>query len=340
VRELLRDELGLEPGGELRRIEAAVLRHEVGSPAATADAEGAFERAIRPVPVRYARAADGISVAFQSAGDGPLDILAIPGYIHHLDIWWNAPTNRLVRELSGMGRFTMFDKRGMGLSDRPDTVDVEDWTLDALGVLDALGCERAVLLGVSAGAVTALRLAALYPERVSAVVLFGGYARQLAGDDYPIGYDHDLIETYAQYVEADWGTGVGLEFTAPSLANDPNVRAYLARYQRLSASPSAATRFLWACVLADVRHLLPQITVPTLVAHAERDVIVPVTQGKYIADQIAGAEFLPLDSDIHLICVSDVLDEFAGAMTAFLERVLSPQERTSSLASASSVALS
>jgi pimeloyl-ACP methyl ester carboxylesterase len=89
---------------------------------------------------------------------------------------------------------------------------------------------------------------------------------------------------------------------------------------------------LWASVLADVRHLLPMIAVPTLVAHAERDVLVPVAQGKYVADQIPGAEFLPLDSDVHLICVSDVLPEFAGAMTDFLERVLSPAQQRVSVA--------
>ncbi|MDQ1397732.1 MAG: eukaryotic-like serine/threonine-protein kinase, partial [Acidimicrobiaceae bacterium] len=174
------------------------------------------------------------------------------------------------------------------------------------------------------GALTAIQRAALHPERVSALVLFGGFARHLVADDYPAGHDAALVDAYAQYVEAEWGTGVGLEFAAPSLAQNPDVLAYWARYQRLSASPSAATRFLWACTVADVRHLLPKIAVPTLVAHPERDVMVPIAQGQYVAERIAGAEFLPLDSDIHLICVSDVLDQFAAAMTDFLERVQSP----------------
>ena len=301
-----------------------MLRQEIGGPAPTARGQASGDATIRPTPARYARAADGTAVAYQSAGTGPLEILAIPGYIHHLDIWWNAPTNRLVRELSGMGRLTMFDKRGMGLSDRPVTIDVDAWALDALGVLDALGIERAVLLGTSCGALTAIQLAALHPERVSALVIFSGFARNTAADDYPVGHDTALVDWYAQYVEAAWGTGVGLEITAPSLATDPDVRAYWARYQRLSASPTAATRFLWAAALADVRHLLREVAVPTLVAHAERDLMVPIEQGRYVADRIAGAEFLPLDSDIHLICVSDVLEQFAAAMSDFLERVLSP----------------
>jgi DNA-binding SARP family transcriptional activator/pimeloyl-ACP methyl ester carboxylesterase len=325
VRELLREELGLEPGGELRRIEAAVLRHEVGAPDADLDGVAVPGVSMRPSPVRYARAADGVSVAYQSAGSGPIEILAVPGYIHHLDIWWNAPTDRLVRELTGIGRLTIFDKRGIGLSDRPEAVDVDAWTLDALGVLDAIGVERTVVLGVSGGSLTALQLAACYPERVAALVLFNGYARHLAAADYPIGHDRVVIDAYARHLEAKWGTGVALSSAAPSLAHDANVRAYWARYQRLSASPSAAMRFLWAVSKADVRHLLPSIQVPTLVANAERDMLVPVAQGRYVADRIPGAEFLLLDSDIHLICVSDVLDQLAGAMTAFLERVLSPE---------------
>jgi DNA-binding SARP family transcriptional activator/pimeloyl-ACP methyl ester carboxylesterase len=320
VREVLRDELGLEPGGELRRIESAVLRHEVASPTPAARAIGIPDTSIRATPVRYARASDGVTVAYQSAGGGAIDILALPGYIHHLDIWWNAPTDRLVRTLAGMGRLTVFDKRGMGLSDRPELVDVNAWTLDALGVLDAIGAERAVLLGVSGGAPTALQLAALHPDRVSAVVLFGGYARHLAALDYPIGHDPAVIDAYAQNLEAKWGTGVALSSAAPSLARDPNVRAYWARYQRLSASPSAAIRFFRAVTEADVRHLLREIEVPTLVAHAERDVLVPVAQGRYVADHIPGAEFVAFDSDIHLICVSDVLDQLADAVTAFLDR--------------------
>ena len=320
VREILRDELGLEPGGELRRLESAVLRHELGAPEA-APAVGVPHESIRPSPVRYARAADGVTVAYQSTGSGPVDILAVPGYIHHLDIWWNAPTDRLVRELAGMGRLTVFDKRGMGLSDRPETVDVDHWTLDALGVLDAVGADRAVVLGVAAGALTAIQLAACHPDRVSALVLFGGYARHLAADDYPMGHDPAVVEAYARHVEAKWGTGVALSSAAPSLAHDPNVRAYWARYQRLSASPSAATRFLRATNEADVRHLLPMISVPTLVAHAERDVLVPSALGRYVADHIAGAEFFALDSDVHLICVSDVLDQLAATITAFLNRV-------------------
>lgn len=320
VRQVLRDELGLEPGGELQRIEVAILRHELADPEGC-DGPAPLDQSIRPSPVRYARAADGVMIAHQSAGSGPIEILAIPGYIHHLDIWWNAPTDRLIRELTAMGRLTVFDKRGIGLSDRPENVDLDGWVRDVLGVLDANGIERAVILGVSSGAPTALQFAALHPDRVSSLVLFNGYARQLAADDYPIGLDPAVVDSYARNLEAKWGTGVALSSAAPSLARDPDVRAYWARYQQLSASPGGALRFFWATIRADVRSLLPMIEVPTLVVHAERDMLVPVAQGKFVADHIAGAEFRLLDSDIHLVCVSDVLDQLATEMTNFIGRV-------------------
>jgi DNA-binding SARP family transcriptional activator/pimeloyl-ACP methyl ester carboxylesterase len=324
VRRLLREELGLEPGGELRRIEAAVLGQDI-PPAAGDGAPTVLPGdAIRPTPVRYARAADGVHVAYQTAGggrDGSIDILAIPGYIHHLDIWWNAPTDRLVRTLTSMGRLIVFDKRGMGLSDRPEQVDVDAWALDALGVLDAVGAHRSVLLGVSAGALTAVQLAACHPERVSMLVLFAGYARHNNGPGYEAGHDPAVVEAYVRHVEARWGTGVALSSAAPSLAHDPTVREYWARYQRLSASPAAAMRFLQATAAADVRHLLADVQVPTLVVHAERDQLVPVGLGRYLADHLPQAELVVLDSDIHLLCVSDVLDQLADHMQRFIARV-------------------
>jgi DNA-binding SARP family transcriptional activator/pimeloyl-ACP methyl ester carboxylesterase len=323
VRSLLRDELGLEPGGELRRIEAAVLSHELGMPTGERSSVGRVPAAdIRPSPVRYARAADGVSVAYQVAGEGPVDILAIPGYVHHLDIWWNAPTDQLVRRLTSMGRLIVFDKRGIGLSDRPESIGLDGWVLDALAVLDAVGAERVLILGVSSGAVTALQLAADHPERVAALVLFGGYARHLAAPGYEIGHDPAVFEAYARHLESRWGTGVAISSAAPSRAHDPEVREYWARYQRLSASPSAAVRYLHAVGEADVRSVLPSISVPALVAHAERDLLVPVEQGRYVADHIAGAEFVTLDSDVHLICVSDVLGTLADHIEDFTTRVL------------------
>lgn len=320
VRQLLADELGLEPGGELRRLEAAVLAHDPALAPPTGAGTGHAEAVVRS-PVRYARTDDGVSIAYQVAGHGPIDVLAITGFVSHLDIWWNAPTDRLVDRLTSIGRLISFDKRGMGLSDRPDVVDHERWVDDAVAVLDAAGSERAVVLAVSAGVATGVRLAARHPDRVQALALHAGFARSLVDDDYEIGLDLDLVSAFAANLERGWGTGVAISAYAPSRARDPGVRGYWARYQQLSASPASAMRFFWATVADDVRDLLPSVQVPTIVIHPERDLIVPLAQAQYLAEGIRGAELVTLDSDVHLICVSDVIDDVADAVERFVDRV-------------------
>jgi DNA-binding SARP family transcriptional activator/pimeloyl-ACP methyl ester carboxylesterase len=326
ARHVLVEELGLEPGGELRRIEEAVLQQDESLAAPDrldvpsspwAGTPGAVMRS----PVRYARSSDGVGIAYQVAGDGPVDILAIPGFVTHLDIWWNAPTDGLVRRLTSIGRLISFDKRGMGLSDRPDVVDATRWVDDALAVLDAVGAAEAVVLGVSAGTPTAIRLASLHPRRVRALVIFGGGARTIAGPGYEIGHDQATLESFAANLEKGWGSGVGISSYAPSRSKDPHVRDYWARYQQLSASPAAAMRSFWAAVNSDVTDLLPAVDAPALVLHPERDIIAPVEWGRFVAERIPGAEFVGLDSDVDLICVSDVIEEMAQHIAGFIDRV-------------------
>jgi DNA-binding SARP family transcriptional activator/pimeloyl-ACP methyl ester carboxylesterase len=330
ARERLVEELGLEPGGELRRVEEAILNHDaalaaphrLGAPLATAC--GAASGVLRS-PVRYARSSDGVSIAYQVAGDGPVDILAIPGFVTHLDIWWNAPTDGLVRRLTSIGRLISFDKRGMGLSDRPESVDAMKWVDDALAVLDAAEAKEVVLLGVSAGTPTAIRVASLHRERVRALVVFGGGARTIAGPGYEIGHDRATVESFAANLERGWGSGVAISSFAPSRAKEPHVRDYWARYQQLSAAPAAAIRYFWAAAESDVTELLATISTPTLVLHPERDIVAPVTWGRFMADHIPGAKFATLDSDVHLICVSDVIDDMAREIDDFIRRdVLGP----------------
>ncbi len=321
ARELLAAELGLEPGGELRRIEIAVLDHDPSIVAPPLPATSRPDATVRS-PVRFAHTPDGVSIAYQVSGEGPIDILVISGFVSHLDIWWNAPTDRLVRRLTSMGRLITFDKRGMGLSDRPDDVIAEQWIDDALAVLDAVGSRQAVILAVSAGVPTALHLAARYPERVRALVLHNGYARTLAAADYDIGFHRDTIEAFATNLESGWGRGVAISAYAPSRAKDPGVRGYWARYQLLSASPASAIRFFWASIESDARDVLPTISAPTLVVHAQRDLIVPIAQARYMAERIPGAELVTLDSDVHLICISDVIEELSNEVQAFIRRVV------------------
>ncbi len=325
ARDLLVEELGLEPGGELRRIEESILSQDESLAAPDrldipVSADAGTPSTILRSPVRYVRSSDGVGIAYQVAGDGPIDILAIPGFVSHLDIWWNAPTDGLVRQLTSIGRLISFDKRGMGLSDRPDSVDAMRWVDDTLAVLEASGAKDVVVLGVSAGTPTAIRLASLYPERVRALIIFGGGARTVAGPGYEIGYGRETLERFAENLERGWGSGVAISSYAPSRAKDPHVRDYWARYQQLSASPAAAMRYFWAAVDSDVTDLLSTISAPTLVLHPERDNVAPVEWGRFVADRIPGAEFVALDSDVDLICVSDVIDEMAHEIGDFIER--------------------
>ncbi len=318
ARARLGEDLGLEPGGELRRLEQAILDHDPSLDGSATPAPMGHEPAPARSPVRYAVCPDGVHVAYQIVGDGPIDVLAVPGFISHLDLWWDAPTDRLVRRLASFSRLILFDKRGMGLSDRPAAVDVEHWMADARAVLDAAGSEQAVIFGISAGAPTAALFAASHPERTRALIMYGGYARFLAGDGYDIGADPDTVESFVGHMEANWGTGAGLSLFAPSRATDPAARQYWARYQTISASPGAAATFLRALAAIDVRHVLPTIAAPTLILHATRDRNVPVEAARHCRELIPGSTLVELDSDIHLIWLSDVVDEIAREIGAFI----------------------
>lgn len=322
VRKILRDELGLEPGGALQRLESAILAQDPSLDAdVAASASVRSAREIHPSPVRYATCQDGVHVAYQIVGEGPTDLLVIPGFPSHLDMWWDAPTDELVRKLSSIGRLILFDKRGIGLSDRPQSIDVNDWVDDALAVLDATGSERATIFGISAGSPTAIRLAASHPERIRTLVLFGGWARLWNGDGYDTGIPLETLESFIAHQAANWGTGVGLALSAPSRAKDPAAREYLTRLQTLSASPAAAAIFLRAMGLADVRESLPNIGAPTLILHAQRDRQVPIGSARLMRDQIPDATLVELDSDIHLMWLSDVIDETTGHIERFLEQI-------------------
>ncbi len=323
ARTVLREELGLEPGGELRRVERAVLEHDQSLEASSVcPTPPARTVAITRPPVRYATSPDGVHVAYRIVGDGPVDVIAVPGFVSHLDMWWDAPTDHLVRRLGSFSRLILFDKRGMGLSDRPSVIDVEHWVDDTLAVLDAAGSERAVILGISAGAPTAALFAAIHPNRTRELILYGGFARFLAGDAYEPGYDRRTAEALIDRMHSRWGTGTGMAGLAPSLEHDPAARAFWARCQALAASPAAAAAFLRALVEIDVRAALPTITSPTLILHATRDIAVPIEAARSCRDLIPGAELVELDSDIHLIWLSDVVGEITAQIERFVGRTV------------------
>lgn len=327
---ILRDELGLEPGPELSRVEHAILDHDTAllvEPHAAVDAArpGALERP----PLRYAVAHDGTHLAYEVVGSGPVDLIVVGGFVSHLDIWWEEGGRRFLERLAPHCRVILFDKRGMGLSDRPPAVDIEHWTDDVRTVLDAVGSRQAMLFGISAGAQTSCLFAATHPDRTRALVLWGGCARSLRADDWSHGWDPAVVDAFARRLEAGWGTGVGIDVFAPSTEQSGG-REFWARYQRIAASPGAAISFLRAVSDIDVRHALRAIQAPTLVLHATRDRSIPYEAGRATSDAIARSTFVGLDSADHLIWISPVLDEIIDHIERFVAAgVESPEpERT------------
>jgi DNA-binding SARP family transcriptional activator/pimeloyl-ACP methyl ester carboxylesterase len=349
IRSRLVDELGVEPGPALRALEAAVLEQrpelDFSAPpgahrsnrrpppdntgSAPSDEAARIRRPpLEPVPrIRYARTEDGVNLAYQVLGDGPLDLIVVPGYVSHLDTWWEAWSGRLVRRLASFSRVILFDKRGMGLSDRPAQVDVEDWMEDTRVVLDAVGSEQAAVLGVTAGGLIAILFAATYPERTRALVLYGAFARQLRNeDDYPIGLRREDVDAHVEHTEARWGSGVGLRLYCPSVSDDPVAREQYGRYQRASASPGAASAYLRALAEIDVRHALPMVQAPTLVLHANRDRVIPVELARYMGERIPNATLVELNSADHLVWFSDALDVMTDEIQDFLIGALPNRE--------------
>ena len=254
---------------------------------------------------RYAKSGD-VHIAYQVWGEGPSDLVFVPGFVSHLEHSWQEPSvARFLDRLGSFARVIAFDKRGTGLSDRTDISRLERRMDDIRAVMDAAGSDRATVFAISEGCTLATVFAATYPDRTSALVLYGGQARVLKAHDYDIGFSVELVEAFIDSIERQWGTGVAIDLFAPSVKDDIRLVRWWADFQRLSASPGAALALLRAQTQVDARNVLPAISAPTLVIHRTGDVIVPLSHGRYIADRIPGARLLELQGNDHLYFVGD-----------------------------------
>jgi class 3 adenylate cyclase len=256
---------------------------------------------VPPVPkTRYARSGD-IQIAYQVVGDGPIDLLLVPGFVSHLEVVWEEPGARnWLEHMAAFARLILFDKRGMGLSDRPDAPPtLEQGMDDALAVLDEVGSERAAFLGVSEGGPMAMLCAATHPDRVSSLIAYGTYPRILASDDYPAGIPERVLDRLFEVMAESWGDPVALELWAPSMVENARFREWWARYLRLGTSPRGAQALLTLYKELDVRDVLDAISVPTLVLHRTGDRVVRLAAGRYLAEHIPGARLVELEGDDH-----------------------------------------
>jgi pimeloyl-ACP methyl ester carboxylesterase len=246
---------------------------------------------------RYALSGD-VNVAYQVMGNGPVDIIMVPGFISHIEFRHELPGyTASLRRLSSFARVVTFDKRGQGLSDRvSDAPSLEQRMDDVRAIMDAIGSQRATLFGHSEGCAMSALFAATYPERVSRLILFGGYVTRR---------DVNIAEVVEQRVKF-WGTGAMLKRVAPSLAADPGALAQFAKFERLSASPGAVKAFTMLNSQIDVSSILPAVRVPTLVLHNQGDVQVPVERGRELAARIPGAKLIEYPGGDHMFSTGDV----------------------------------
>jgi class 3 adenylate cyclase len=261
----------------------------------------------------YARSGD-IRIAYQVVGDGPIDLVLVPGFISNLDVYWDEPNlARFLTRLSSFSRLVLFDKRGTGLSDRIGTLPtLEERMDDVRAVLDAIGSENAALFGVSEGGAMSMLFAATYPERTRALALFGAY-----GHFFTWVLPPERMQAFIEQMEESWGTGVSLPAFAPSKVSDERFKRWWSRFERLGASPSAVIALMQMNSEIDVRHVLPAIRVPTLVLHRADDSRVSVDAGRYLAANIPGARYVELAGCDHLAWAGDV-DQLADEIEEFL----------------------
>jgi class 3 adenylate cyclase len=269
----------------------------------------------------YAKSGD-VHIAYQVIGDGPVDLILVPGWVSNIELAWKNPEySRFLQRLASFSRLIFFDKRGTGLSDRVSENELPDLELrmdDVRAVMDAVDSDHAALMGVSEGGSMCLLFAATYPEQTEAIIVTGVFAKSIWSDDYPWAPTLEQREQGFEEIEKVWGGPVSLDSMAPSCADDPRFREWWSAYLRGSASPAAAVALAKMNTQIDVRNILPSIRVPTLLLNRIGDRSTSIEEARYVASRIPGARLVELPGDDHLPFVGDsgaLLDEVEEFVT-------------------------
>jgi class 3 adenylate cyclase len=267
----------------------------------------------------YAKSGD-VNVAYQVVGEGPFDLVYVPGWISNIELMWEEPAHaHLLRRLSSFSRLILFDKRGTGLSD-PVPLDrlptLEQRMDDVRVVMEAAGSERAALFGSSEGGLMSVLFAATNPDRTRALIALAIYAKRIWSPDYPWAPKPEARAAEIESLERTWGDEMDISNLAPSA--DEAFKRRAVAYLRRSASPGAAVALLRMNTQINVCDVLPTIRVPTLVLQRVDDRDVDVEEARWIAAQIPGAKYVELPGDEHLIWAGDVdavVDEVEDFLT-------------------------
>jgi DNA-binding SARP family transcriptional activator/pimeloyl-ACP methyl ester carboxylesterase len=309
-------ELAVKPEPATTELYQQVLQRHVPGPAATTAVAATPEAPAAPI-TRYAKSGD-LNVAYQCVGEGPLDLVLVPGWVSNVECFWEEPrVARFLRRLASFARLIIFDKRGTGLSDRvPESAvpTLEQRMDDLRAVMDAAGSKRAVLVGYSEGGPMCALFAATYPARTAGLVMIGSYPRIIQDPGFPWGY---TVDAYRERIEAlgrDWGGPITLDRRAPSVMHDQAFVHWWGRFLRMGASPGAAMALSRLNLDLDVRHVLSAIRVPTLLLHAVGDQTIDVECSRYMAARIPHARYVELPGEDHLPWLSDadtIVEEIA-----------------------------
>ena len=251
--------------------------------------------------IQFAKNGD-LHLAYSIQGDGPIDIMLVPPWFSNLDLFADyLPIERALGQFPPSARLIMWDRRGAGLSDRlcgPATL--EEGMDDLLCVLDAAGSEKAALFGLNESGSLCALTAASHPERVSHLILYGTYATTIRQDDYPWAPTPEERAEQVALLTEFWGTAAAPFIMNPSMVGDEDFDSWARRWQRNSVTRDAVPLFYDTLVHTDVRRVLPTIKVPTLVLHRKDDQVVPIDNGRYLAEKIPGAVLKELEGADHI----------------------------------------
>jgi len=262
---------------------------------------------------QYAKSGD-VHIAYQVFGEGAVDLVFVPGFVSHIENYWDEPSfARWLRRLGNFSRVIMFDKRGTGLSDQVSELPGMDQRMDDVrAVMDAVGIERAAIFGISEGGSLATLFAASHPERSQALIIYGGFAQ------FSDWMTQEALESLFQYIDKSWGSGEGWLKFAPTKEGDLAFQQWWGKFERLGASPGAVTTLMRMNSQIDITEILPSVNVPTLVIHRKDDLLVRVEAGRLLAERIPGAKYVELSGADHLPFVGENSDRILDEMEHFL----------------------
>jgi class 3 adenylate cyclase/pimeloyl-ACP methyl ester carboxylesterase len=280
---------------------------------------------------KYAMSGD-VSIAYQVVGNGPMDLIYVMGWVSNVEMFWDDPSmSHFLTHLASFSRLILFDKRGTGLSDKVSQLPTLEQRMDDVrAVMDTVGSQKAALFGVSEGGPMCALFAATYPERTTALIMYGAYAKRIWSPDYPWAPTPEQREKFYEVLRKGWGGVTDLDMLAPSMMNDARFKQWWATYLRRSASPADALALAQMNTQVDIRNILHSIHTPTLILHRTGDMDSDVRGSRYMSEQIAGAKFVELHGNDHIPWVGDsqkILNEIELFLTGELhvhggERIL------------------